>query len=213
VFSVIGLSPNTSTVFGLFLIAGEGSPSSGAPIVLMADCAVVPNPSAKQLAGIGVGAAEAYRFFLGGDPRVAFLSFSTLGSAQHAMVEKVRSAVALARQQAPSLQLEGEWQGDTALDTFSANIKGAGHSPMAGRANVLVVPDLNSGNIAYKLVQRLGGCRAVGPVLWGTARPANDLSRSCSVEDIVDMAALTALQAQRTPPDTLLLHTQESRGA
>jgi phosphate acetyltransferase len=102
----------------------------------------------------------------------------------------------MAREKAPAVSFEGEWQADAALDTFSARIKGIGDSPMAGKANVLVVPDLNCGNIAYKLIQRLGGCRAVGPVLWGTAQPANDLSRGCSTEDVVDMLALTGLQAQ-----------------
>jgi phosphate acetyltransferase len=116
------------------------------------------------------------------------------------MVKKVQEAVALVRKNAPGLTLEGEWQADAALDLASAQIKGVGDSPMAGQANVLIVPDLHSGNIAYKLVQRLGGCRSVGPVLWGTALPANDLSRGCSSEDVLDMLALTSLQARKTMP-------------
>jgi phosphate acetyltransferase len=114
------------------------------------------------------------------------------------MVKKVQVAVHLARVEAPSLILDGEWQADAALDLATARIKGVGDSSMAGQANVLVVPDLNSGNIAYKLMQRVGGCRSVGPVLWGTAFPANDLSRGCSTEDVVDMLALTTLQTQKT---------------
>lgn len=115
------------------------------------------------------------------------------------MVEKVQKAAALSREKNPSLVAEGEWQADAALDLFSAQMKGVGQSRMAGQANVLIAPDLNCGNIAYKLVQRLGGCRAVGPVLWGTARPANDLSRGCSMEDVLDMLALTSLQTQKDP--------------
>jgi phosphate acetyltransferase len=192
VFTIVGLAPRTSTLFGFFLIEGQGG-----RLVLLADCAVTPEPSPKQLAHIGIGAAEAYEFYTGQTPQVAFLSFSTHGSAQHSSVEKVRQALEMARAKAPSLALEGEWQPDAALDLFSAQIKGVGPSSMAGHANVLIVPDLNSGNIAYKLVQRLGGCRAVGPVLWGTARPANDLSRGCSSEDVLDMLALTTLQTRK----------------
>ncbi len=193
VFSIVGLAPKTSSLFGFFFLeARDGR------LVLFADCAVTPEPSAKQLSQIGLGAAHAYQFFTGEEPRIAFLSFSTYGSAVHPQVDKVREALRLARGKEPSLLMEGEWQADTALDLFSARLKTAGTSPMAGRANVLIAPDLNCGNIAYKLVQRLGGCRAVGPVLWGTALPANDLSRGCSTEDILDMIALTSLQAQKT---------------
>ncbi|MFA5974757.1 MAG: phosphate acyltransferase [Elusimicrobiota bacterium] len=202
VFSVTGLAARAGILFGLFLIERQThrSPKS---LVLLADGAVIPDPSSKQLADIGIRSAEAYTFFTGQQARVAFLSFSTRGSAQHVLIDKVRRATELAREKAPHLSIDGEWQGDTALDVFSAGIKGAGDSPMAGQANVLIVPDLNCGNIAYKLVQRLGGCRAVGPVLWGTAQPANDLSRGCSVEDVLDMIALTSLQAQaaKTPGD------------
>jgi phosphate acetyltransferase len=195
VFSIIGLAPKTSALFGFFLLEKRLSDGDVRELVLLADCAVVPEPSPKQLAAIAVGAADAYRAFTGGEPRVAFLSFSTAGSAEHPFVDKVRQARDLAREKAPSLQIEGEWQADAALDAFSATIKGVGDSPMAGRANVLIAPTLETGNIAYKLVQRLGGCRAVGPVLWGTAQPANDLSRGCSSEDVLDMIALTSLQA------------------
>jgi phosphate acetyltransferase len=192
VFNIVGLAPRASTLFGFFLIENKTSGS----LVLLADCAVIPDPSSKQLCNIAVQAAAAYEFFLADKPRVAFLSFSTHGSAEHPFVDKVREALRMAKEKAPALMLEGEWQADTALDAFTASVKGAGDSPMAGQANVLIVPDLNCGNIAYKLVQRLGHVRAVGPVLWGTAQPANDLSRGCSADDIVDMAALTSVQAQ-----------------
>jgi phosphate acetyltransferase len=205
VFNIIGLSPHASTLFGFFFIERAGT----SDLVLLADCAVIPDPSPKQLANIAVGASVAYRFFTAGTPRVALLSFSTLGSASHEFVNKVREALRMAREKSPAVSFEGEWQADTALDVFTAGVKGAGNSPMAGKANVLIVPDLNTGNIAYKLVQRLGNVRAVGPVLWGTAQPANDLSRGCSVEDIVDMAALTSLQSRATLPLPALAHKEE----
>ncbi len=195
-FSIIGLSPRTSTLFGFFLIERRDPGKAEDDIVLLGDCAVIPDPSVKQMAQIGIGGAEAFRFFTGQEARVAFLSFSTLGSAEHEKVAFVRQALAIARSKAPEVVMEGEWQADAALDAFSARMKGAEASSMAGRANVLVVPDLNTGNIAYKLVQRLGGCRAVGPILWGMAAPANDLSRGCSSEDILDLIALTSIQAQ-----------------
>jgi phosphate acetyltransferase len=196
VISIVGLAPGTSRLFGFFLIENHGDPSVQDSLVLMADCAVSPAPSPKQLAHIGVDSARAFEYLTGEKAKVVFLSFSTHGSAEHEQVDKVRQAAALAREIAPELSLEGEWQADAALDLASARIKGVGHSPVAGQANVLIVPDLNCGNIAYKLVQRLGGCRAVGPVLWGTALPANDLSRGGSVEDVTDMLALTTLQTK-----------------
>ena len=193
IFSIVGLSPTASTLFGFFMIEAKSG-----QLVILADCAVIPDPSPKQLAQVGIGAAQAYEFFTGSPAKVAFLSFSTKGSAEHPFVEKVRKAMEIAREKAPALAIDGEWQADAALDRFSAQIKGVGNSPMAGQANVLVAPDLNCGNIAYKLVQRLGGCRAVGPVLWGTAQPANDLSRGCLTEDVLDMMALTTLQVQKS---------------
>lgn len=194
VFSIVGLAPNALTLFGFFFIEKRGSAQAAGPLVLLADCAVIPDPSAKQLAQIGIGAAAAYEFFTGEKAKVAFLSFSTHGSANHPLADKAKEALRMAQEKAPSVWMAGEWQADAALDPFSAAVKGVGDSPVAGQANVLVAPNLDCGNIAYKLVQRLGGCRAVGPVLWGTARPANDLSRGCSAEDVVDMLALTSLQ-------------------
>jgi phosphate acetyltransferase len=197
VFSVVGLAGKAATLFGFFLIQQRSSDERGR-LVILADCAVTIDPSAKQLANIAIGAADAYTYFLGGTAKVAFLSFSTAGSATHPMVDKVRQAVAMTHEKAPSLDAVGEWQADAALDLFSARSKGVGGSKLAGQANVLIAPDLNCGNIAYKLVQRLGGCRSVGPILWGTAQPANDLSRGCSTEDVLDMLALTTLQTQKT---------------
>lgn len=199
VFTVVGLAPTTSTLFGFFLI--EPRSAEPTPPVLLADCAVVPDPSAKQLAQIGAAAASAYEFLFESQPKVAFLSFSTEGSAQHPMVDKIKRAAAMARTASPDRAIAGEWQADTALDLFSAQMKGAAHSAIAGQANVLIVPDLNCGNVAYKLLQRVGGCRVAGPVLWGTAKPANDLSRGCSVQEILDMLVLTTLQTQRQPFD------------
>ncbi len=203
VFSIIGLAPKASTLFGFFLIEAQRG-----RFVVLADCAVTPDPSAKQLAHIGIGAAQAYEFFTGDSAKVAFLSFSTKGSAEHPLVDKIRQALEIVHEKAPNLETEGEWQADAALDLFSAQIKGVGNSPMAGQANVLIAPDLNCGNIAYKLVQRLGGCRAVGPVLWGTALPANDLSRGCSMEDVLDMLALTTLQARKTKELEKIAHAR-----
>jgi phosphate acetyltransferase len=197
VFSIVGLGPDTTTLFGFFLIEKHNHNGKNT-LVLLADCAVTPDPSPKQLANIAIGAAAAFEYFTGDSARVALLSFSTQGSAEHEMVKKVQDAMRIAKEKAPELVLDGEWQADAALDLATAKIKGVGTSPMAGQANVLIAPDLNCGNVAYKLIQRVGGCRSVGPVLWGTALPANDLSRGCSAEDVVDMLALTTLQTQKT---------------
>ena len=195
-FSIIGLKHGISTLFGFFLIEKREPVDPQNALALLADCAVIPDPSAKQLSQIGIYGAQAFSFFTQQMAKIAFLSFSTHGSAEHESVTKIREALTLAKAKAPTLMMDGEWQADAALDAFTAGIKGVATSPMAGQANVLVVPDLNCGNIAYKLVQRLGGCRAVGPVLWGLNQPANDLSRGCTWEDVLDMIALTGIQAQ-----------------
>ena len=185
----IGVDEASALVSSFFLmILADGRP------VTFADCAVVPTPDVEQLASIGIDAARSHRLLTGEEPRVAFLSFSTRGSADHPAVDLVREAAARARAQRPDLAIDGEFQFDTAFVPSVAERKAPG-SEVAGDANVFVFPNLDAGNIGYKIAQRIGGAEAFGPVLQGLKKPANDLSRGADAEDIVNVVAITAILA------------------
>lgn len=194
-FQIIKTRPGISVVSGAFvMLLPKGSPFGSNGVLVFADCAVLPDPTAEELAQIAVSAADTARDIAGIKPHVALLTFSTKGSAKHERVDKVIEAAEIAKKMAPDLIIDGELQADAALVPGVASSK-APNSPINGRANVLVFPSLEVGNIAYKLVQRLAGIEAVGPVLQGLAAPVNDLSRGCFPEDIYKTVIITCNQA------------------
>ena len=192
---ILKTAPGTKIVSAFFMIIVPDCPYGLDGTFLFADSGLVENPDADQLSEIALSSARTFRLLTGGEPHVAMLSYSTYGSAKSELTEKVIEATRLAKQKAPELSLDGELQVDAALVEHVARSKAPG-SPVAGKANVLIFPDLNSGNISYKLAQRLARAEAYGPVTQGIARPVNDLSRGCSADDIVGVAAITAVQAQ-----------------
>ena len=193
-FHYVKTAPGISVVSGAFIMILPDRNFGEEGVLIFADGAVHPDPDEKQLAEIAIATAHTARAIAGFEPRIALLSFSTMGSACHPMVDKVVNATRLAKEMAPDLMIEGELQADAALIESIGQKKAPG-SKIAGKANVLIFPNLESGNIAYKLVQRLARAEAIGPILQGMAAPINDLSRGCSVNDIVSMIAITANQA------------------
>ena len=193
-FQIVKTQPGISKVSGAFIMISDKKEFGDDGVLIFADCAVNPTLSAREMAEVAVCSAQTAKNLAGLEPRVAMLSFSTKGSAEHAEVEKVRQATAIVKEMAPDLMVDGEMQADAAI-VAKIGAKKAPESPVAGKANVLVFPDLNSANIGYKLTQRFGGVEAIGPVLQGLAGPINDLSRGCSVDDIVNTTAMACVQA------------------
>ncbi|MDI9534734.1 MAG: phosphate acetyltransferase [Bacteroidota bacterium] len=193
-FQVVKTLPGISVVSGAFIMILNDKKFGEDGLMVFADCVVQPDPTAQELAEIAVATGNTARTIAGFEPKIAMLSFSTLGSGKHEMVDKVVEATRLAKEMAPDMMIEGELQSDAAIVPEVGQKKAPG-SKIAGNANVLVFPTMQAGNIAYKLVQRIAGVEAVGPILQGMAAPINDLSRGCSVDDIVNLVAITANQA------------------
>ncbi len=193
-FNIIGTSPGVKSASSCFVMDMPDKKWGKDGLMIFGDCATIPDPTAEQLAEIAIQSAESCKKFLNTEPIVALLSFSTKGSAKHENVDKVLKALELVKQMAPNLQIDGELQADAALVASVGQQKAPG-SKVAGYANTLIFPDLQSGNIGYKLVQRFGNAAAYGPFLQGFAQPITDLSRGCSVEEIVNTAAVTLAQA------------------
>lgn len=194
---VLKTAPGISIVSSFFVMIVPDSPYGEGGLLLYADCGLVINPSAQELAEIAICTGRTMTALFGFEPRVALLSFSTKGSAQDPLVDKVVEATRIAKEKAPDMLIDGELQGDAALVQWVGEKKSPG-SPVAGKANVLIFPDLQAGNICYKLTERLAKSEAYGPILQGVARPVNDLSRGCDWEDIVSVAAITAVQATQS---------------
>jgi phosphate acetyltransferase len=192
---IIKTEPGISVVSSSFIMEVPNKSYGDDGVMIFGDCAVIPDPTVEQLAAIAVSSAQTGRQLVGLNPKVAMLSFSTKGSAAHDLVTKVQEATKKVHEIAPDLVCDGELQADAALVESVGKLKAPGSS-VAGHANVLIFPDLQSGNIGYKLVQRLAGAVAVGPIIQGLAKPVNDLSRGCSVEDIVSVVAIAAVKAQ-----------------
>ena len=192
---IIKTAPGIKVVSSCFIMELPDPKWGDNGVMIFGDCAVIPNPTAEELAAIAIASAASGKQLVDINPRVAMLSFSTKGSAKHENVTKVQEATKLAHELAPDLQLDGELQADAALVESVGQLKSPG-SAVAGHANVLVFPDLQAGNIGYKLVQRLAGAEAIGPIIQGLAKPVSDLSRGCSVDDIVSVVSITAVKAQ-----------------
>ncbi len=193
---LVGLEKGIKTLSSVFFMVHPNEELFTNGVFCFADCSVIPDPTSEQLADIAQATAKSYRQFVGDDPKVALLSFSSKGSAKHELVDKVAEAADILTQRNVDFIFEGEVQFDTAMIESVSKHK-TPNSNLKGEANIFVFPDLNAGNISYKIAQRLGGCSAIGPMLQGIAKPVNDLSRGCSAKDIVDLSIITALQSAK----------------